>query len=85
MGESHWSGSLGRTSRLAAARKEAGELAVTCPTALEVLPEQGSALDEHEPAEILIAEVDQVEGVEARRSVTSGPYSARPGAYFVVR
>ena len=39
--------------------------------ALEVLAEQGPALDEREPAQILVVDVDQVEGVEARCSAPS--------------
>src|SRR5829696_9581530 len=52
--------------------------------ALEVLAEQGLALDEREPAQILVADVDQVEGVEACCSAPSSEAAASPSRTILV-
>jgi len=50
-------------------------------TVFEVLPEQGPALDEGKPAQVLVAGVEEVECIEARCSAAraAGSVSSRVG------
>jgi hypothetical protein len=51
---------------------------------LEVLPEQGPALDEGKPAEVLVADVQEIEGVETRLVAASAERGAKKSRKFPV-